>query len=427
MDKLVQLVGFLNDPHLVASVQNTFGIRMIGVVTQNQDENEHEKKYNGNCMQNHNEDKYYQQKNQIKHVKLLDNKKCLYKVDSKFFYWFFLFITQMGNEIFYILFLPMLSWNYDYKFMYLTAVSWSIVMYIGQAMKDIIELPRPMTPPAIKLEEKYFLGKVLYFLFSIFCTKDEIYVLNLKEYGFPSTHCIAAVNIAFCICHFLFERYNKSEDANFRIYSLIIAIIVCFLVSLSRIYLGMHSFLDVFGGITFSLAFSLIYVKYAHNLDIFLKQSIFSGVIAFAFFVLICIFYPSKKRWSPARADTFLISGVGCGLCLGMALKYSLGLDNFGVIKNFNQNFISLTSLIILRSIIGVIIIVSARYLSKDIVYFGVKQYFKLKSNSTRNEIRDKIKQNFLLEIFYYIFCYSIVSFNVIFTSFLAFQYLNLV
>ena len=238
---------------------------------------------------------------------------------------------------------------------------------------------------------------------------------------------MAAINIAFCICYFLFERFDKQEDATFRTYSLIIAIVVCFLVCLSRIYLGMHSFLDVFGGITFSFTFSLFYVKFAHNLDIFLKQSILNGVLAFAFFVLICVFYPSKKRWSPARADTFLISGVGCGLCFGMALKYWLGLDNFGVIKNFNQDFISLTYLIILRSIIGVIIVISTRYLSKDIVYFGVKQYFNLKCNSTRDEIREKIKENFLLEIFYYIFCYANVSFSVIFTSFLAFHYLHVV
>lgn len=154
MDKLVRFVKFLNDPHLVASVQNTFGIRMIGVVKQN----EHEMMSNGNGSHVDNDDKKYQQTNQIKHVNLLDNRKCLYKIDSKFFYWFFVFVTHMGNEIFYILFLPMLSWNYDYKCMYLTAVSWSIVMYLGQALKDIIEMPRPMTPPVIKIEEKYYLG-----------------------------------------------------------------------------------------------------------------------------------------------------------------------------------------------------------------------------------------------------------------------------
>jgi membrane-associated phospholipid phosphatase len=238
---------------------------------------------------------------------------------------------------------------------------------------------------------------------------------------------MAAVNIAFCICYFLFERFNKLEDANFRIYSLTIAIIVCFLVCLSRIYLGMHSFLDVFGGITFSFTFSLFYVKFAHNLDIFLKQSILNGYLTVAFYVLICVFYPSKKRWSPARADTFLISGAGCGLCFGVALKYFLGMDNIGVIKAFDRDLISLTSLIVLRSIIGVIIVVITRYLSKDIVYFGVKQYYKLKCNSTRDEIREKIKENFLLEIFYYIFCYSNVSFSVIFTSFLVFEYLDVV
>lgn len=237
---------------------------------------------------------------------------------------------------------------------------------------------------------------------------------------------MAVVSISFCISHFIFENFNKPEDINIRVYTVLIAFIVCFLVCLSRIYLGMHSFLDVFGGIIFSFTFSLIYVKFAHNLDYFLKKSFMNGILSFVFVVLMCIFYPSKKRWSPARADTFLISGAACGLYLGISLKYALNLDDFGVIRSFNRDITSLTILIILRSIIGILIVAIARYLSKEIVYLCVNYYYKLEKTTKRNEIRSIIKSNFMLEIFYYIFCYTNVSFSVIFSTFFAFDLLRL-
>lgn len=49
-------------------------------------------------------------------------------------------------------------------------------MYIGQVMKDLLKLPRPVSPPVVKLE-----------------TRVD------AEYGLPSTHAMAATAIFFTL------------------------------------------------------------------------------------------------------------------------------------------------------------------------------------------------------------------------------------
>lgn len=49
-------------------------------------------------------------------------------------------------------------------------------MYVGQATKDVLKLPRPLSPPVVKLE-----------------TRVD------AEYGLPSTHAMAATAISFTV------------------------------------------------------------------------------------------------------------------------------------------------------------------------------------------------------------------------------------
>jgi hypothetical protein len=49
-------------------------------------------------------------------------------------------------------------------------------MYVGQVLKDLLKLPRPLSPPVVKLEMRVD-----------------------AEYGLPSTHAMAATAIAFTL------------------------------------------------------------------------------------------------------------------------------------------------------------------------------------------------------------------------------------
>lgn len=63
-------------------------------------------------------------------------------------------------------------------------------MYVGQVMKDVLKLPRPLSPPVVKLE-----------------TRVD------AEYGLPSTHAMAATAISFTLLLSAPSRIQVSIDS----------------------------------------------------------------------------------------------------------------------------------------------------------------------------------------------------------------------
>ncbi|CAF0712117.1 unnamed protein product [Brachionus calyciflorus] len=395
MQKIIDIINYLNDPNLVAQTQNYFNLKLVDVID---DDNK-----------STNENKFSDNSTSLKHVKSvnhLDNKKCLYLVENKIFYWLFLFITNIGNEVFYISFLPFVTWNYDDKIMILACMSWAINMYIGQATKDILKMPRPSTPPVVKIEDRY-----------------------LHEYGFPSTHAMAVFTISWTLLTFVFKDTALGNNYNLQIIVSILSYFLIFLVCLSRIYLGMHSYLDIFGGLIFAYLINTVFISVSKSVYDIIHDSFLIGTLFSSMFLLVCFIYPNKNRWSSARADTFLIMGVGTGLSFGMTCKSTLHIEDMGKI-NFNKRSIndySLFNLVIIRTLLGLILLVTVRFVCKSLFYFGLKKYYNLKSNVSNEDIKEIIKNNYKIEIAYNFFCYSSISFSSVFNSFLLFQIFNIV
>jgi len=112
-----------------------------------------------------------------------------YDVRNRFLYYLFHFGANLGNEIFYMTFFPFWFWNIDGCVGRQLCTFWCIFMYIGQATKEIVKLPRPASPPVVQLEKRYAL-----------------------EYGMPSTHAMVGAGIPFAIFFLTKERYIVSAS-----------------------------------------------------------------------------------------------------------------------------------------------------------------------------------------------------------------------
>jgi sphingosine-1-phosphate phosphatase 1 len=150
-------IDYLNDPLIVARFQQWFGVSPI------------------------------LEKKNDKNVKTKKIKENNYEIKSKFWFYLFHLGAEMGNELFYSLFFPIWFWNIDGAIARKVSILWAIFMYIGQATKDILQMPRPATPPVMKLEARY-----------------------LQEYGFPSTHAMVAAGFPISIVYLSYLRYNVS-------------------------------------------------------------------------------------------------------------------------------------------------------------------------------------------------------------------------
>ncbi|XP_034023719.1 sphingosine-1-phosphate phosphatase 2 isoform X2 [Thalassophryne amazonica] len=170
-------------------------------------------------------------------------------------------------------------------------------MYVGQVMKDVLKLPRPLSPPVVKLEMRVD-----------------------AEYGLPSTHAMAAIAISFT---FLLSAPSRIQF-QFEV-GLLIAVTLSSLVCLSRLYTGMHSMLDVVCGALISVVLICITYPYWQTFDRFQLSSRLSPISALLLALFLSYTYPQLDHYSPTQGDTTTILGSWVGCSVGYWVNEQLG------------------------------------------------------------------------------------------------------
>ncbi|GAB1601248.1 sphingosine-1-phosphate phosphatase 2 [Argonauta hians] len=264
--------------------------------------------------------------------------QLLYNIKYKSLYYLFSFGATLGDELFYTTFFPFILWNLDFFVSRKVVVMWWITLYLGQSTKDIVKRPRPLSPPVIKLEARYEL-----------------------EYGMPSTHAMVGTCIPFSMLFLLQQRY----DFPFNI-GLIIAIAWTSLISLSRIYLGMHSVLDIIVGVLYVCVILPLIYPYLQALDHFSVTHPMAPFFTIGIPFLLCLLYPPVDKWNTARRDTTLLIGVGAGISVGSWLCYQHGFATTSYPVPVPLQMPTFTSVILcfIRLLIGIpIMLITAEFL----------------------------------------------------------------
>ena len=100
--------------------------------------------------------------NHIEPTNVDDTHKDEYTRGVWFIHYLFVVGAALGTEIFFILFLPALDWVLCEAVARRMIILWLIIYFFGQLLKDILRLPRPMQPPAIRLEKHYIQGNNIF-------------------------------------------------------------------------------------------------------------------------------------------------------------------------------------------------------------------------------------------------------------------------
>ncbi|XP_034988460.2 sphingosine-1-phosphate phosphatase 2 isoform X1 [Zootoca vivipara] len=212
-----------------------------------------------------------------------------YVVKNYFYYYLFRISAAMGQEVFYITFLPFTYWSINPYVARRLILMWSVVMYIGQVSKDLLKWPRPSSPPVVKLEKR-----------------------TTAEYGMPSTHAMAATAISFTFVVTTVNKYKYPLELG-----LLGAFLFSTLVCLSRIYTGMHTFLDVIVGSLISAILTALAYPTWDLLDHLMLTSPWCPLFCIVVPLILCYNYPKLDYYSPTRADTTTILGAGAGAITG--------------------------------------------------------------------------------------------------------------
>ncbi|VVC45178.1 Hypothetical protein CINCED_3A024896 [Cinara cedri] len=271
----------------------------------------------------------------------------------------------------------------------LSGQSLCILFYLGQSIKDIIQWPRPACPPVVRLQTKWSI-----------------------EFGMPSTHAMISIALPYSVLQFISDRYQ----IDYRI-GIIVVFFWCMLITLSRLYLGMHTVLDVIAGLLLAIVLLIPFVPLADLTDRYLMYNKWTPLLLLIITVSLIIIYPTSDQWTPTKGDTTLILGTCAGILTGGWLMVTLEIqDHFHVINPMN-NFIIWPSLydigvMVVRSGLGYLCIVMSFLIIKYILCFVdvilVKCGVKIIDDVLRRHIP-------LLDITYKYVTFYLVSFNLIF------------
>uniref|UniRef100_A0A3B3DB56 Sphingosine-1-phosphate phosphatase 1b n=1 Tax=Oryzias melastigma TaxID=30732 RepID=A0A3B3DB56_ORYME len=206
-----ELFDYLQDPHLVARFQHLCGVR--GIFT------------TGSC--NTPDENYPPRGSTVKPLRknsLTGDVGQEFVIENRFLFYLFTLGTELGNELFYIIFFPFIMWNIDVLVGRRLVMVWVWVMYLGQCTKDLLRWSRPASPPVVKVEMFYN-----------------------SEYSMPSTHAMSGTAIPFSLFFMTDGRWEYPSSLGFSL-----ALCWCLLVCSSRIYMGMHSVLVSVHTLTFN-------------------------------------------------------------------------------------------------------------------------------------------------------------------------------
>ncbi len=195
---------------------------------------------------------------------------------------YFRFATFLGNEEFFLLFMPLLYWCIHKAFGRRLAYLLMLSTYVNTFVKGLFRLPRP---------------------------PQELRLVAQEGYGLPSGHAMNAVSVWGYTAH----RWRQWGWVRWLLAGLLILSI-----GFSRIYLGVHYPADVLAGWLLGLLLLLAWIRVEPRLATWASQRTPVQVLGFSLLLALAMLFlhPGDAQGYPSRAAG-TIAGVLLGLNVG--------------------------------------------------------------------------------------------------------------
>lgn len=188
-------------------------------------------------------------------------------------------VTFMGDEEFYLLFLPLLLWCVNFGLGARIGVLFLLSSFLTVGLKDLLQQPRPFDlDPGVK-------------------------IYDAEGYGLPSYHSQSSVVVWGGVATWARKTWFW-----------VVAIVVILLVSFSRVYLGVHFPTDLLAGWAIGIILLVIYqaVQPAVEKRLIELRLGWQLLLAVVVPVLLLLIHPVKNTTTAMAA----LAGVGVGLAL---------------------------------------------------------------------------------------------------------------
>jgi len=197
----------------------------------------------------------------------------------------------------------------------------AITLYVGNAMKDLVSSPRP-------LGLKY--GNVRLVNIS---TSSEETRKNAEEFGLPSSHAMNTLCFNFYACHY-FHKYGYFPDGAAIVGYTMVTLWV-FWIALSRVYLGLHTPIDILAGAVAGLTVLTAFISLQAVIQDFIYLP-YSWLYALLISLVLLRLHPTPAKHTPSYEFTTSFMGVAFGVILAVNFnpEYFHDKDNIYEILN---------------------------------------------------------------------------------------------
>ncbi|KAL2923958.1 Lipid phosphate phosphatase delta [Bienertia sinuspersici] len=265
------------------------------------------------------------------------------KSQHKFLDGLFSVVSCVVSVPFYTGFLPLLFWSGHGKLARQMTLLMAFCDYIGNCVKDVISAPRPSCPPVRRLT----------------ATKDE--EENAQEFGLPSSHTLNTVCLLGYLLYYALSFYPSGNVhdgfVGFAVVSLLVG-----LIAIGRMYLGMHSLIDIIGGLVVGVAILAFWLIVHEYVDTFVTSG--KNVTTFwaALSCLLFFAYPTPEVPTPSFEFHTAFNGVAFGIVAGVQQTYHQ-FHHENVPRVFTPELATPTY--IARILVGIPTILLVKYCSK--------------------------------------------------------------
>ncbi|KAF2688237.1 sphingosine-1-phosphate phosphohydrolase-like protein [Lentithecium fluviatile CBS 122367] len=216
---------------------------------------------------------------------------------------YFAFTANLGTHTFFMVFLPILFWcGYtDVARAYAVDMCRMVHMlaagvYWSGFLKDLLCLPRPLSPPLARI------------------TMSGSAAL---EYGFPSSHSTNAVSVALYAIYKLQGCRDELQPTQFMALQ---GLFYFYTVSIvfGRLYCGMHGFLDVVLGSILGAAIAVAQLMWGDLFDSWIFSNGYGPPLIATLVILVLVrIHPEPADDCPCFDDSVSFSGVVIGINVG--------------------------------------------------------------------------------------------------------------
>jgi len=308
---------------------------------------------------------------------------------NSFLDWYFFFASNLGEEFFYITFLPFSTWTLGNK----EAAHFVILMLffcvgLGNWLKNIFLIPRPPHPRVWTPENK-----------------------QKSDHGFPSTHTISFVGAP--IYFMLYQYHDKVYRVQSYPFSFGTAAFLTFILAasviFSRLYNGYHSPLDVGGGAIIGLiTVTSWYISIRYWYDTFLMwNSFYAPMLALVIGASMVVLHPRPNEPTAALPESGMLFGSAAGTTIGVQFGGLIDYASIlGVAPRVTFPFLlEPVTLQITRFIVGILIVAILRDINKKMFTGLVRKFYPDEKDS--NWVTTNVK---FFELLGYQFCHHLLD-----------------